>query len=52
MPKQAEAENAAIALDGAFMRGRQLKVNLQEEPKYSKVSTGYNPGRVKRPRLK
>jgi len=52
MPNQAEAENAAIALDGAFMRGRQLKVNLQEEPKYSKVSPLSHAGKIKRPRIK
>ena len=51
MPDRIAAENAAIALDGAFMRGRQLKVNLQEEPKYSKVSPMNQAGKKKRPRI-
>ena len=48
MLNRTDAENAAIALDGAFMHGRQLKVNLQEEPLYKKVSPINNNFKRKR----
>jgi len=51
MPDRIAAENAAIALDGAIMRGRPLKVNLQEEPKYSKVGPMNQFAKKKRPRI-
>lgn len=52
MADRVQAENAAIALDEVFMRGRQLKVSIQEEPKYSKVSPMNHPGKTKRPRIR